>query len=231
MRLLLIRHAQTPDNVEGNIGTVIPGPGLTALGHEQAGAIPAAIEGEDIQAIYVSTMVRTALTAAPLAAARGLEARVIEGIQEIGAGDFEGRSDRESIHAYMGTIISWWQDSSARIPGSENGNEFFARFTEAVARIADSHDGTVVIVSHGASLRTWASATSRNIDAEFSRTHDLPQHGDDRARGVAGGGLGRDALGRRARGRRPTRRPDGDRPHRSGGLTRPVRVSRRAQIS
>jgi broad specificity phosphatase PhoE len=174
MRLLLIRHGQTIDNVNGSFGTVIPGPALTELGEEQAAAIPAALAAEDIEAIYASTMQRTALTAAPLSASLGLDVQILDGLREIGAGDFEGRSDRESIHAYMGTILSWWQDSAARIPGSESGDEFFARFTDAIGRATEGHSGTVAVFSHGAAIRTWASATSTNIDEAFSRVHDLP---------------------------------------------------------
>jgi broad specificity phosphatase PhoE len=177
MRLLLIRHGQTIDNVHGNLGTVIPGPALTALGEEQAAAIPAALAAEDIEAIYASTMQRTSLTAAPLAVSLGLEVEILDGLREIGAGDFEGLSDRDSVRAYMGTIISWWQNSAARIPGSENGDEFFARFTDAIARTTEAHDGTVAVFSHGAALRTWASAISTNIDEAFSRAHDLPNTG------------------------------------------------------
>ena len=173
MRLLLIRHGQTIDNVNGDLGTVVPGPTLTDLGLQQAAAVPAALAGEKIEAIYASTMQRTALTAAPLAAATGLEVGVLDGLREISAGIFEGKSDKDSVRGYMGTIISWWQDSSARVPGGESGDEFFARFTAAVAQIAASHDGTVAVFSHGAALRTWASATSSNIDEAFSRSHEL----------------------------------------------------------
>ncbi len=174
MRLLLIRHAQTIDNVKGELGTLIPGPALTELGQEQAAAIPAALAHERIEGVYASTMQRTSLTAAPLAASLGLDIEVLDGLQEIGAGAFEGRSDKESVHAYMGTILSWWQDSTARIAGGESGDEFFGRFTDAVGRAAAAHHGTVAIFSHGAALRTWASAISVNIDEAFSRVHDLP---------------------------------------------------------
>ncbi len=122
-------------------------------------------------------MQRTALTAAPLAASLGLEVGILDGLREIAAGVFEGKSDRDSIRGYMGTIISWWQNSAARIPDGESGDEFFARFTDAIATIAAAHDGTVAVFSHGASLRTWASAISRNIDEAFSRVHDLPNTG------------------------------------------------------
>jgi broad specificity phosphatase PhoE len=173
MRLLLIRHAQSTDNVVGILGTTLPGPFLTDLGHEQSAAIPAALAGQSIDAIYVSTMQRTGMTAAPLAESLGLTPQVVDGLREIGAGEFEGKSDKDSIRAYMGTIISWWQDSAARIPGAESGDEFFARFTAAIDGAVSGHD-TVAVFSHGASIRTWASAISRNIDEEFSRTHDLP---------------------------------------------------------
>jgi probable phosphoglycerate mutase len=162
------------DNVNGDLGTVIPGPVLTDLGREQAAAIPAALADEKIEAIYASTMQRTSLTAAPLAAALGRETEVLDGLQEIGAGIFEGRSDRDSVRGYMGTIISWWQNSAARIPESESGDEFFARFTDAIGSAAAAHDGTIAVFSHGAAIRTWASAISRNIDEAFSRSHELP---------------------------------------------------------
>ena len=174
MRLLLIRHGQTIDNVNGDLGTVIPGPVLTDLGRKQAAAIPAALADEKVEAIYASTMQRTSLTAAPLAAATGLEVENLDGFREIGAGIFQGKSDKDSVRGYMGTIISWWQDSTARIPGAESGDEFFARFTGAIGQAAAAHGGTVVVFSHGAAIRTWASATSRNIDEAFSRSHELP---------------------------------------------------------
>ncbi|UFS58067.1 histidine phosphatase family protein [Subtercola endophyticus] len=181
MRLLLIRHGQTIDNVRGALGTVVPGPPLTELGETQAAAIPGALEGERIDAIYVSTMLRTHLTAAPLAAARGLAPVVVDGLQEIDAGSLEQRNDEDAIRAYMGTIFAWWTDFSARIPGGEDGAEFYGRYDGAIESIARKHAGepnsTVAIVSHGAAIRAWASFTSQNLDADFSREHPLENTG------------------------------------------------------
>jgi broad specificity phosphatase PhoE len=173
MRLLLIRHGQTIDNVRGAIGTVIPGPPLTELGVQQAAAVPTALAETPIDAIYASTMLRTQLTAAPLSSARGIDVEVIDGIHEIGAGALEGHSDEDAVRTYMGTIFSWWVDTDARIPGGENGTEFFGRFDTAIERIAAEHDGTVAVVSHGAAIRTWTARSSANLDADFSRTHQL----------------------------------------------------------
>lgn len=173
MRLLLIRHGQTIDNVRGALGTVIPGPPLTELGLQQAAAVPSALAETPIDAIYASTMLRTQLTAEPLSSARGVGVEVIDGIHEIDAGALEGHSDEDAIRAYMGTIFSWWVDTDARIPGGENGTEFFGRFDAAIERIAAENDGTVAVVSHGAAIRTWTARSSANLDADFSRTHQL----------------------------------------------------------
>ncbi|MFB2597938.1 histidine phosphatase family protein [Herbiconiux sp. P17] len=177
MRLLLIRHGQTIDNVRGALGTVVPGPGLTELGREQAAAVPAALAEEEIDAIFVSTMLRTQETAAPLAEALGLEPTVLEGIQEIDAGSLEGRSDEEAIRGYMGTIFTWWTDFSARIPGGENGTEFYERYDGAISALSERYEGTIAVVSHGAAIRTWASWSSKNLDADFSREHPLENTG------------------------------------------------------
>ncbi|PPF87792.1 histidine phosphatase family protein [Subtercola sp. Z020] len=174
MRLLLIRHGQTIDNVNGAIGAIVPGPGLTPLGREQAAAIPAALQSERIAAIYVSTMQRTHETAAPLAGALGLEPRVVDGVQEITSGDLEQRSDKEAIASYMGAVFSWWQSLDGRVPGGEDGHEFYRRFTGAIDEIAAEHpESTVAVFSHGAAIRAWSSYAAENVDAEFSRTHPL----------------------------------------------------------
>jgi probable phosphoglycerate mutase len=173
MRLLLIRHGQTPDNARGALGAVVPGPGLTPLGHEQAAAVPAALAEENIEAIYVSTMLRTHETAAPLASALGMEPIVLPGLREISAGSLEQRSDEDAIRAYMGTIFTWADDMAARVPDGEDGHEFFARYDGAISEIASRHDGTVAVFSHGAAIRTWASWASRNVGAEFSRANHL----------------------------------------------------------
>lgn len=173
MRLLLIRHGQTPDNARGALGATVPGPGLTNLGREQAAAVPDALADEAIEAIYVSTMLRTHETAAPLAEALGMTPTVLPGLREISAGSLEQRSDPDAIRLYMGTIFSWADDMNARIPGAENGHEFFARYDGAIGEIASRHDGTVAVVSHGAAIRTWASWACRNVGAEFSRVNHL----------------------------------------------------------
>ncbi len=187
MRLILVRHGQTPSNVRGLLDTRVPGPGLTRLGLQQAAALPGALAGEDIGAIYVSTMVRTHLTAAHLAAALEVETVQRAGIREIMSGDLEMRGDRASVEQYMTTIFDWTLgDVDKRMPGGESGAEFFARFDGVVEEAADAGHANVAIVSHGAAIRAWSSYRSVNLPEGFIRDNPLHNTGIVVAEGEPG---------------------------------------------
>ncbi|MFP7761349.1 histidine phosphatase family protein [Marisediminicola sp. LYQ85] len=189
MRLLLIRHGQTPSNVDGLLDTSRPGAPLTGLGEQQAAAIPEALAGQRIDHLVVSPLLRTHLTAAPLAADRGLEVGtevpVVEGLEEIGAGSLEMRNDPEAHRAYLEAAFAWGAgDRDVSMPGGDDGHAFFERFDRAVreaiagagAAGADS-DTTVAIVSHGAAIRVWVAARADNIHPSFTAENDLPNTG------------------------------------------------------
>jgi broad specificity phosphatase PhoE len=178
MRLILIRHGQTPSNVSGVLDTRIPGPGLTELGHEQADAVPATLEGIPIDAIYASVQVRSQITAAPLAADRGLDVQIREGIREISSGDYEMHSDRRSVQEYLDTMVSWVDgDLDARLPGGESGASMLARFDEVVAEAFNAGYSSVALVSHGAAIRTWSGSRASNLSAQFIGENPLHNTG------------------------------------------------------
>ncbi|ARQ70742.1 histidine phosphatase family protein [Streptomyces marincola] len=178
MRLLLIRHGQTPSNVKHLLDTAEPGPALTALGQEQAAALPEALAAEDIGVLYASTLIRTQLTAAPLAARTGLEIRVREGIRELSAGELEMRGDEQAIETYLTTAFAWSAgDTARRMPGGENGVEALRRFDSVVEEAAGTGAGTVAMVSHGAAIRMWSAARAENIDSAFVAAHELDNTG------------------------------------------------------
>lgn len=190
MRLLLIRHGQTPANVRGELATARPGPGLTPLGEEQAAAIPDAVGAEQIAAIYVSPLPRTSLTAAPLARVLGLEPEVVEGLEEIEAGDLEDRTDLPSVMTYVRTVFGWAAgDLDPRMPGAGDGHEFFARFDAAIATIAARHpEQTVAVFSHGAAIRVWAGSRARNLTPDLTANRHLDNTGVVVLRGSPGTG-------------------------------------------
>jgi broad specificity phosphatase PhoE len=183
MKLLLIRHGQTPGNVLGQLDTAHPGPGLTELGERQAEAMARSLANEQISALYASTLVRTQITAAPLSRLQNVEIDVLEGLHEIEAGALEKLTDHESHKRYMGTVFAWAAgDLDRRMPAGPDGHEFFERYDADIARIAEraSRDGdsaVAAVVSHGAAIRTWTGLRAADADADFVARHILANTG------------------------------------------------------
>jgi broad specificity phosphatase PhoE len=178
MRLILVRHGQTQSNIDHVIDTKAPGPGLTDLGRREAQALPVALRADRVDAIFASTLLRTQQTAEPLAAARGRVVTVRDGIREIEAGAFEGLTDRASVHDFVSTELAWVRgELERRMPGAQNGVETLGRFDEVVAEAYDADYSSVVFVSHGSIIRTWAGARADNVDVGFVRDNPLDNTG------------------------------------------------------
>lgn len=178
MRLILLRHGQTQSNVDHLIDTLVPGPFLTDLGHLEAEAVPAALADEKIDAIFVSTQHRSQQTGAPLSKSRGMEPHVREGIREISAGDYEGKLDKESVAAFVALEAAWVAGQlDLRMPGADTGREVIARFDEVVKEAFDAGHESVIFVSHGSMIRTWAAFRAENIAADFVPKNPLHNTG------------------------------------------------------
>lgn len=177
MRLLMIRHGQTPSNIAHALDTAVPGAGLTDLGRVQAAAVPDALAGEAIDVLYASTLVRTQQTAEPLALARGLELIVRPGFREISAGDLEMRTDEEAMRAYVDVVFSWPDDLDRRMPGGESGREVMTRCDAVVAEAAAAGHENVAIIAHGAVIRAFAAARAHNVDWDYAARHWLRNTG------------------------------------------------------
>jgi len=155
MRLLLVRHGQTASNASLLLDTAAPGADLTELGLRQAQGLVDRLRDHQIQALYVSDLVRTQQTVEPLAASLGLTPTVLGGLREIPAGEDEMSADWAR---YISVLRSWGEgDPAARLPGGENAHEFLERYDAALTQIASSGFDCVVVVSHGAAIRAWTS--------------------------------------------------------------------------
>ncbi|WP_432546591.1 histidine phosphatase family protein [Kineococcus sp. SYSU DK004] len=172
MRLLLVRHGQSPSNVAHLLDTQVPGPALTDVGREQAQALVGLLGDEGIGLVTSSPQTRARQTAAPLAAALGLDVEVVEGLEEIAAGELEMRGDEPAVRAYLGVVGSWLTgDLDVPMPGAADGNAFFARYDAAVERVVararELGAGVAVATSHGAAIRCWTGVRVRNLSAEY----------------------------------------------------------------
>ncbi|MCW1960077.1 MAG: phosphoglycerate mutase family protein [Mycobacterium sp.] len=176
--LTLIRHAESEANAADVVSTVVPGPGLTPLGQEQAEKLANKLSGGDYDGVFASQMLRTQQTAAPTAKALGKQVTVLPGLNEISAGWFEGVPMKDTSGTFLVGPESWLKsDRRFGIPGSVNGNQFNAAFTEAVQKIYDSGDDRPVAFSSGLAMMMWTLLNARNGKPSLLTDHQIPNVG------------------------------------------------------
>ena len=129
--ILLVRHGESEPLVPGRPFPLVDGHGDPALapeGHEQAERVAARLATQRIAAIYVTTLRRTAQTAAPLAAELGLTPTVEPDLREVHLGEWEGELFRQRVAE--GHPIAVRMSEEERwdvIPGGEPKDDFIAR--------------------------------------------------------------------------------------------------------
>lgn len=152
--LVLVRHGESEPYADGTPFALAGGHGdplLSAQGLEQAGWVCARLKNAGIEAIYVSTLRRTAQTAAPLAAQLNLELRVEADLREVFLGDWEGGLFRKMVaDGHPTSQRMFAEERWDVIPGAEPSTAFVGRVQAAVGRLAAAHPGQrVAAFTHG----------------------------------------------------------------------------------
>ncbi|MDP1804692.1 MAG: histidine phosphatase family protein [Acidimicrobiales bacterium] len=173
VELLVVRHGESAAAREGELFAVCDGQGDPPLhrnGRDQAERLADRLEHEPLDALYVSTLCRTAQTAAPLAARRNMEPTVLADLREVHLGEWEGGLVRR--YAMEGHPIALEIRKQERwdvIPGSESAQDFRARIRRAVTTIAERHaDQRVAVVTHGAWIGELLAIASGSRPFAFS---------------------------------------------------------------
>jgi probable phosphoglycerate mutase len=129
--VVLVRHGASAAAVPGEPFEMVEGhsdPPLAPEGEEQARAVAGRLGGDSFAGLFVTTLQRTAQTAAPLAAATGLTPVVVPELREVGLGEWEGGELR--IRAAKRDPLFFEVIAAERwdvIPGAEPAEEFAAR--------------------------------------------------------------------------------------------------------
>ena len=152
MRLLLIRHAHH-DYIGKAIAGWLPGVSLSEFGRTQAAALPKRLARSGVSAIYSSPLERARETAAPLAAALGMEVEIRDGLREMNFGEFTGR-----MMAELDMNPLWHRFNlsrgNTRAPGGEPMLETQARMVAELEGIRhENPDGVGAVFSHGEVIR------------------------------------------------------------------------------
>ncbi len=146
-RLLLIRHAPTPETGKKLTGR-LPGVSLGTAGEVIAQRTADRLAGTKMKAVYTSPITRTAETAAIVGRTHRLDPVEVVGVQEVDFGSWQGRnlSDLRKLKLWSQVINT---PSQARFPGGESFPEMQTRAVTACNEIAARHKKqTVAIVSH-----------------------------------------------------------------------------------
>ncbi|MGI6375063.1 MAG: histidine phosphatase family protein [Anaerolineae bacterium] len=153
LRLLLARHGATALNHAHRIigSSDLP---LSDVGHRQAERLARRLAIERPDALYTSPLRRAVETAAHVAAACGLPARVDERLREIDFGAWEGLSMDEVAQRDAAALAAWRADPLAAPTGGEPPAQLLARVDALLADLQARHAGhAVALVSHGGLLQ------------------------------------------------------------------------------
>jgi broad specificity phosphatase PhoE len=182
----LLRHGEV-FNPEGVLYGRLPGYVLSDLGHEMAGRAATALAGNDITAVISSPMERAQQTAAPMAAAHGLEIGIDDNIieaenifegQRVSVGDGVLKQPRTWRHLWNPFKPSWgepYDEVAARMHHGIDAAREQARGHEAVLV---SHQLPIWIARLAAEQRRlWHDPRSRQCT--LASITSLEYSGDD----------------------------------------------------
>ncbi|NYG08475.1 putative phosphomutase (TIGR03848 family) [Phycicoccus badiiscoriae] len=181
--VLLVRHGHSSANGEGILAGRLPGIHLTDRGREQADLLAERFRGLPVARVVSSPLERCLETAAPLAAAVGVEVTVDDDLQECAYGAWTGRPLAELAKEPLWATV---QDSpeSAQFPSDERyAAESLRAMSDRVVASVRRHDAQVaegagdsglwVAVTHGDLLKAvLADATGAGLARFQSYTAD-----------------------------------------------------------
>ena len=151
--LLLIRHGDN-DVFKTRLAGRLPGVHLNADGLRQAQTLAQDLADAPLKAIYSSPLERALETAAPLAAARGLEVRVHPGLIEVDYGKLQGRTYKQLKRLKVWQLLHR-QPAAVQFPGGESLVNLMQRTARVLDELAAQYDDQqlVACVTHGDVIR------------------------------------------------------------------------------
>lgn len=158
-QVVLWRHGRTRWNVEGRVQGQSDIP-LDDVGRAQAKAAASRLAALAPDRIVSSDLVRAADTAQALADVTGGTVELDPRLRELNFGEREGLTWGEAWTAFPEGMKAWADGDESQIPGSETHRQAGERFAAALHDLLEDLPpaGVMVVVAHGAVLRTGACA-------------------------------------------------------------------------
>jgi probable phosphoglycerate mutase len=156
MRLILVRHGETDSNKAG-LALGRKDVELNETGRWQAQRVADALQGQPIDAVYSSPLLRALDTARAVAERHHLPVQRDEGLIEMEIGEMEGLTFQQVRESYPQFLQLWLGGSAAyqSMPGGERLLDVQERAWQALGRICgEETQQTVVVVTHNFVLLT-----------------------------------------------------------------------------
>jgi len=170
MKLLLVRHGETEENVSGIIQGQRPGT-LTEKGKLQVAAIAKRLQSEKIDRIFSSDLSRARLTVEAIAASHALQISYSADLRERCQGIYEG-GERD---VYYSTVKKSGLSLIAfRAEGGESIYDVQKRTDRFLDSIWPQYQGqNVLVCAHGGSIKTiYTSLFKLALEDVFPRVVD-----------------------------------------------------------
>jgi len=149
--LLLVRHGETDWNRDGR-WQGHSDTHLNELGRQQAERLAEELDGADV--VYSSDLIRARETAEILARRLGADVRLDERLRERGFGAWEGKTRAEIEAEFADAHARWAAGEGPGADDAEPFEDFAVRVRGFLDDVLARHpDETVLIVSHGGSIR------------------------------------------------------------------------------
>lgn len=139
--LYLVRHAEVI--LRGDVPP--PEWQLSPQGEADARDLARAREWRSVALVATSPEAKTRATAAPIAAAIGVEAQIEHDLREV---ERPG-SELVSAEEYGALVAAHLASPEQSVAGWERGADARARSSACIERLTSENDGTVCVVSHG----------------------------------------------------------------------------------
>ena len=154
VKLILVRHALTVDNQKSRLSGHIDS-SISEEGKEQIDKITNYLKDFDIDKIYTTTSSRTKDTVKKLSELKSIEIIEKESLKEISFGDFEGLTFDEIKDKYPKEFQDMIEKGyEYKYPNGESLIDSYNRVCiELDNIISNSDDRTILICSHGGTIR------------------------------------------------------------------------------
>ena len=157
MKIYLIRHGQTDWNLEGKIQGRHD-VSLNETGSKQAELLAMGMDKRPVVQIFSSRQKRALETAQAVGRRQHVAVTVIDGLEEVEFGEWEGKTWDEISREYPEEFKVWCTEPAEIVPpGGESRPQIYRRIGNALKEILRRSRGDIAIVSHGAALAYMVS--------------------------------------------------------------------------